>query len=307
MQLKTHISVVIVSYNVCELLLSCLHSLKRFENPGITSEIIVVDNLSSDDTIKAIQSQFPEVILIANQENAGFPKANNQGFARASGDYIFMLNPDTELIEDTLTKLYAYLEENKAVSIVAPRLLNTDRSWQSSIWKYPSLWTVFCETHYLQTLLKKRNYLDSDLNAIFPVESVSGAAIFFRKEVLDQIGNLDETMFWIEDVDFCYRANQAGLTCMYYPKTELIHHVGQSAKKNYNISISNQVVNKIKFFRKHYSRLQTFMVVLLSFYHVLLKLFIFTLLAPFKKVYYRKAKAYWFTLPRVFNPPKGIC
>lgn len=300
------ISVIIVSYNVRELVLTCLQSIFAQSNPNLAIEVIVVDNDSKDDTVAAIQEGFPQVKVIANTDNAGFPKANNQGFAIAQGKYIFMLNPDTELIEDTLQSLSDFMETHSGISLLSPKLLNTDRSHQISAWKYPSLWSVFCETHYLTPFLKKKNYLDHNFEQSFEAESFSGAAIFFRREVLEQIGNLDETMFWIEDVDFCYRANKAGLKCLYYPGTKLIHHIGQSAKKNYNISISNQVVNKIKFFRKHYGKLRTFLVVVLSFYHVLLKLLIFGLLSPFKKTYYRKAKAYVYTIPRVFNPPKGI-
>lgn len=306
MKTVPHISVIIVSYNVRELVLTCLQSIYMQTNTDLIIEVIVVDNDSKDDTVAAIRRDFPEVILIANKNNAGFPKANNQGFEIAKSQYLFMLNPDTELIEDSLQIIWNYMEAHREISLLSPKLLNTDRSHQISAWKYPSLWSVFCETHYLHSFLKKKNYLDHNFDESFEVESFSGAAIFFRREILLQIGLLDESMFWIEDVDFCYRARKAGLRCLYFSETRIVHHIGQSAKKNYNISISNQVVNKIKFFRKHYSRIRTFLVVLLSFYHVILKLLIFGLLSPFKKTYYRKAKAYVYTIPRVFNPPKGI-
>ncbi|MEY3438514.1 MAG: hypothetical protein RL265_1099, partial [Bacteroidota bacterium] len=150
--------------------------------------------------------------------------------------------------------------------------------------------SIFCEFHYLTSLLKRKNYLDKDFTKQFEAESFSGAAIFFRKSVLDKIGNLDETMFWIEDVEFCYRAVQNGIKCVYFPETKIIHHIGQSAKKNYTISISNQVFNKIKFFNKHHSNFSAKLVILLSF----------------NVVYKRKASAYRYTLFKVFNPPKGI-
>ena len=154
--------------------------------------------------------------------------------------------------------------------------------------------------------MDKKNYTDKDLTQPFEAESFSGAAILFRKNVLDKIGMLDETMFWIEDVEFCYRAYQAKLKLLYYPEALILHHIGQSAKKNYNVSISNQVFNKIKFFKKHHSTIEWLLIVLLSFYHVVLKLIVFGLLSPFNPVYFRKAKAYLYTLPRVFNPPLGM-
>lgn len=303
---EVKVSIVIVNYNVKDLILTCIRSLYQFCGNAGDLEIIVIDNQSIDGSCQAIRTEFPDVILMENSENEGFPKANNQGFSIAKGDYIFMLNPDTEFQENTIEKLRRFLEDNKSVGIVAPGLLNTDGTHQSSVWRYPSLFSIFCEFHYLTSLLKRKNYLDKDFTKQFEAESFSGAAIFFRKSVLDEIGNLDETMFWIEDVEFCYRAVQNGIKCVYFPETKIIHHIGQSAKKNYTISISNQVFNKIKFFNKHHSNFSAKLVILLSFLHVVQKSIVFGILSPFNVVYKRKASAYRYTLFKVFNPPKGI-
>jgi GT2 family glycosyltransferase len=303
---EVKVSIVIVNYNVKDLILTCIRSLYQFCGNAGDLEIIVIDNQSIDGSCKAIRTEFPDVILMENSENEGFPKANNQGFSIAKGDYIFMLNPDTEFQENTIEKLRRFLEDNKSVGIVAPGLLNTDGTHQSSVWRYPSLFSIFCEFHYLTSLLKRKNYLDKDFTKQFEAESFSGAAIFFRKSILDEIGNLDETMFWIEDVEFCYRAVQNGIKCVYFPETKIIHHIGQSAKKNYTISISNQVFNKIKFFNKHHSNFSAKLVILLSFLHVVQKSIVFGILSPFNVVYKRKASAYRYTLFKVFNPPKGI-
>jgi GT2 family glycosyltransferase len=303
---EVKVSIVIVNYNVKDLILTCIRSLYQFCDKTGDLEIIVVDNQSIDGSCQAISTEFPDVILIENSENEGFPKANNQGFSIAKGDYIFMLNPDTEFQENSIEKLRQFLEDNKTVGIVAPGLLNTDGTHQSSVWRYPSLFSIFCEFHYLTSLLKRKNYLDKDFTTQFEAESFSGAAIFFRKTVLDKIGNLDESMFWIEDVEFCYRAVQKGIKCVYFPETKIIHHIGQSAKKNYTISISNQVFNKIKFFNKHHSNFSAKLVILLSFLHVVQKSIVFGILSPFNVVYKRKASAYRYTIFKVFNPPKGI-
>ena len=303
---EVKVSIVIVNYNVKDLILTCIRSLYQFCDSTGDLEIIVVDNQSIDGSCQAIRTEFPDVILMENSENEGFPKANNQGFSIAKGDYIFMLNPDTEFQENSIEKLWQFLEDNKSVGVVAPGLLNTDGSHQSSVWRYPSLFSIFCEFHYLSSLLKRKNYLDKDFTKQFEAESFSGAAIFFRKSVLDKIGNLDETMFWIEDVEFCYRAVQNGIKCVYFPETKISHHIGQSAKKNYTISISNQVFNKIKFFNKHHSNFSAKLVILLSFLHVVQKSIVFGILSPFNVVYKRKASAYRYTIFKVFNPPKGI-
>ena len=300
------ISIVIVNYNVKELLLDCLRSIYSKVNESLLIETIVIDNDSKDDSVAAVIQEFPQVILIENKFNAGFPAANNQGFEIAKGKYIFMLNPDTKFLDNSLVLLYNYMELHTNIDLIAPMLLNSDKSRQLSVWRFPSIWYLFCETHYLNGFLNKKNYLDKDLKKPFEAESFSGAAIFFRKNAFDTIGMLDESMFWIEDIEFCYRAQQAGLKLLYYPEAKVLHHIGQSAKQNYNVSISNQIVNKIKFFKKHHNTLKWLMVVILSFYHVMIKLIIFGLLSPLNSTYYRKAKAYWYTLPNVFNPPVGM-
>ncbi|PJC62100.1 MAG: glycosyl transferase family 2 [Flavobacteriales bacterium CG_4_9_14_0_2_um_filter_32_27] len=297
------ISIIIVSYNVKDLLKKCLLSIQKYATNTI--EIIVVDNDSKDGTIELIKTQFPNTIIIANQKNNGFPKANNQAFRIAKGKYIFMLNPDTELIDNALKKLITQLETT-SIDIIAPKLLNTDLSLQDSVWRNPSIGSFLAETFHMKFLCKKKYYLDQDKSQPFEAESFSGAAILFRREVLDRIGLLDEKLFWIEDIDFCYRAKKASLKLVYYPNAEIIHHIGQSAKNNYNISLSNQVFNKIKFFKKHHSKTKWGIVVFFSFVHCLFKFFIFLALSPFSITYYRKAKAYAYTLPKVFNPPIGI-
>ena len=300
------ISIVIVNYNVKQLLLQCLRSIYSKANEALFIEIILIDNDSKDSSVEAVLQEFPQVVIIENKFNAGFPAANNQGFAIAKGKYIFMLNPDTEILDNSLAMLFNYMEGHDEISLIAPMLVNPDKSRQLSVWRFPSIWYLFCETHYLNFLLGKKNYLDKDLKKPFEAECFSGAAIFFRKNIFDKIGMLDETMFWIEDTEFCYRAHRAGLKLLYYPEAIVLHHIGQSAKQNYNVSISNQIFNKIKFFKKHHSTFKWLMVVMLSFYHVILKLIIFSVLSPFNITYYRKAKAYLYTLPYVFNPPIGM-
>lgn len=143
------VSIVIVNYNVKELILTCIRSIYHFHSDPELFEIIVVDNQSIDGSCDAIKAEFPNVILLENTANEGFPKANNQGFSIAKGEFIFMLNPDTEFKENSIEKLVSFLDQNKAVSIVGPGLLNSDGSHQQSVWRYPSLASIFCEMNYL--------------------------------------------------------------------------------------------------------------------------------------------------------------
>jgi len=301
---KVDISIIIVNYNVKDLLLACLKSIYCFAPPSF--EIIVVDNDSSDGSIEEVKKNFPDVFVISNENNLGFPFANNQAFKVAMGRYIFMLNPDTEFEDNSIEKLFWYMELHQDISLIAPKLLNTDKTYQNSVWRFPSIFNVLCEMNYLKIFLGKKYYDDKNLSEPFFSESFSGAAIFFRKEVFTKIGFLDDSMFWIEDIDFCYRAYRAGLKLLYYPDAFLLHHIGQSAKKNYKISISNQVFNKIKFFKKHHGIKKTVIIQAISLVHVLSKIFVFTTLSPFKLVYRKKLIAYIYTLPRIFNPPIAV-
>ncbi len=300
------VSVVIVNYNVKELLRKCLETLFVFTDPSVTLEVFVVDNASSDGSVEMVRKDFPGVKLIANTVNAGFPAANNMAFRQCTGRYVFMLNPDTEFHEDTIGRLVAHFDTHPGLAVAGPKLLNSDGSLQRSAWRTWTLSYIFFDAFHLSRLTPGRFYANRDWNKPFMADLLSGAAIFFRREVFTQIGMLDEALFWIEDADFTWRANKAGLKVEYWPGTTLTHHTGQSAKKNYVVSLSNQVFNKIKFMRKHGTGFEVFLVKVISLLHVLLKIVFFALRAPFSAVSRAKLKAYAYTLPRVFNPPQGI-
>jgi GT2 family glycosyltransferase len=170
---KNLISIVIVNYNVKDLILACIESLYLFFPKSFNLEIIVVDNYSIDGSVEAIRGKFSDVIVIANKINIGFPAANNQAFKIAKGDYLFMLNPDTALFDDSLSRLFNYLKDNPDVDIVAPMLINSDKSRQSSIWRFPTLWYLFCEMNYLSFLIPQKSYSANDYDHEFQVESCS--------------------------------------------------------------------------------------------------------------------------------------
>jgi GT2 family glycosyltransferase len=305
MKLEFDVSIVIVNYNVKNLVEKCIESI-YLNTSNLKVEIILVDNCSNDGSVEMIKSKFPDVVLIENKINKGFPAANNQAFKICKGEFVFMLNPDTEILNDAIYKLYSFIISNIEYSLVAPQLLNTNGTLQHSAWRFPKIIYVFADLFHLNFLSKSKGYNDKDLTKMFEADSYSGAAIFFRRNVFETVGMLDEKLFWIEDIDFCYRIKKAGLRMVYFPDAKILHHIGQSAKKNYNISISNQIFNKIKFFNTHHSKLETQMIKLISFFGVLFKIIIFAFLSFISKMYFLKLKAYLYTLPKVFNPPIGI-
>ncbi len=302
---KPEVSIIIVNYNVEAFLLKCLFSI--FNTKGkLDVEVIVVDNASDDNSVDLIRNKFPQVIILENKINIGFPAANNQALQIAKGEFIFLLNPDTELIEDSISVLKVFLESSDEVDIAAPQLLNSDGSVQDSIFRFPRLRYIVAEMLYMESLTKSKYYPDKNFKKCFEVNSASGAALFFRKKLIDKIGQLNEKLFWIEDIDFCFRTVKSGGKVYYVPLTRIIHYSGQSAKKNYNISISSQVINKIKFYKVHGNTLELFLVYFISLINVLVRFIFFSILSPFKRIYSLKMSAYMYTLPRIFTATKGL-
>ncbi len=292
---KIDISIVIVSYNVKEFVHNCLTSVFEFFDKTIIKEVIVVDNNSADKTVEHIEKEFPQVIIVKNLTNKGFPGANNQAFKLCKGEYILMLNPDAELIDNSINKLFYFLRNNPHISIIGPKVLNTDRSFQQSIWRFPKIKYIFADSFYLKFLNKDKYYKDKNLSQTFDVDSVSGSVLMFKRDLINDIGMLDENLFWIEDVDFCFKARQKNLRVVYYPETAIVHHLGKSVRKNYNVAYYNKIFNYIKYYKKHHSVFQYFIVWVISFFQVIYKLILFWLFSPFKTIYYKKAKAYLYT------------
>lgn len=293
--LQPEVSIIIVNYNVKELLLKCIGSVYQYCKTAF--EIILIDNNSTDDSIAAVKSKFPEIIFIENKFNAGFPKANNQGIIVAKGNYILLLNPDTELQNDSISELINYLSSHKNVSLIAPKLLNTDLSIQYSIQQFITVKEIIAETFYLHHFYKNRkSYLKKTIHEPIQVEALSGAVMLFHKNVIERIGMLDEELFWTEDMEFCYRAYQHNLEVVYYPFASIIHHGSVSGKKNLKIMISNQILSKITFFRKNHTTLSYFTVKYFRLAHILSRIFMFRLLAFLSpEKFLEKAVAYSYT------------
>lgn len=227
------VSIIIVSWNVAQLLQDCLQSVYD-TTPNLSLEVIVVDSASSDDTVQVIQSKFPQVMLMAQTDNVGFTRGNNIGLAVAHGRHVFLLNPDTIILGDTIDQMVAYLDENPTVGIVGPHTLNTDMTHQSTRRRFPTIGTAFFESTWLEGIAPRhildryyvRDMADDVLGA---VDWVQGSALMARHEVYDQIGGLDEgyVMFW-EELDWCKRAKLAGWGVTYLGTSKMVHHGGKS-------------------------------------------------------------------------------
>ena len=262
------LSVIIVSWNVRDLLRQCLRSISS-EQSAVNiqqspvhrlrlTEILVVDNASADGTVEMLHAEFPDVRVIPNSNNAGFTRGNNQALAVAQGRYLFLLNPDTELRLGALQALIDYADAHPRAGIIGPRLFYGDGAPQSSRRRLPTLATAFLESTKLQQwfprnrALTRYYMLDKPDDATQEVDWVNGAAMFVRREVYDQIGGLDEAFFmYSEELDWCYRAKRAGWQIVYLPTAQVTHYEGKSSEQ---VVASRDVYfhsSKIRFFRKY--------------------------------------------------------
>ena len=232
------LSVVIVNYNVEYFLEQCLYSVRRAMQ-GIEGEVFVVDNNSVDGSLKMLARKFPEVKVIANKENVGFSRANNQAIRISTGEYVLLLNPDTVVEDDTFSKCLAFMDSHPDAGGLGVKMVDGKGQFlPESKRGLPTPATAFYKMFGLCKLFphSKRfahyymgNLPDDETNE---VEILAGAFMMLRKETLDKIGLLDETFFMYgEDIDLSYRITQGGYKNYYFPETRIIHYKGESTKK----------------------------------------------------------------------------
>jgi GT2 family glycosyltransferase len=254
------LSVIIVNYNVRHFLEQALLTLKNAVK-GLDTEIFVVDNNSVDGSVEMVKAKFPKVILIENKENVGFSKANNQAIRKAEGEYILLLNPDTVVEEDTLVKCCSFLDKHPEAGGLGVKMLDGKGNFlPESKRGLPSPSVAFYKIFGLSALFPRSKkfgryhlgFLDKDQTN--EVEILSGACMFLRKKVLDQVGLLDEDYFMYgEDIDLSYRIIKAGYKNYYFPEARIIHYKGESTKKTSSNYVFVFYRAMIIFAQKHFS------------------------------------------------------
>jgi GT2 family glycosyltransferase len=222
------LSIVIVSYNTRDMLRDCIASLAAATD-GIAAETWVVDNCSPDASADMVATEFPAVHLVANRENVGFARANNQALSQASGRHSVILNPDTECRPGALTTLVRYLDAHPHVGAVGPKLLNTDGSLQPNGSRFPDPLQSFLVVSEVRRLFRSRferwSRMREDFDAECELDVVSGACMMVRGEAIARVGLLDEDFFmFYEEVEWCWRIKKAGWKIVYLPQAEVVHH-----------------------------------------------------------------------------------
>jgi hypothetical protein len=270
------LSIVIVNWNVRELLRRCLASIAGSDAlfiKGLRSttestartgqpwhaEVIVVDNASGDDSVAMLAEAFPWVTVIANRDNAGFTRGNNQGLEMAHGRYLLLLNPDTELTPQAIHQMLAHAEAHPEIGILGPQLRYADGSVQSSRRRFPTLATFFLESTVLQRLsphnrvLDRYFVLDRPDDAITQVDWVVGACMLVRRTVVDTIGGFDEGFFmYSEELDLCHRAVDAGWQVVYFPPAVITHFEGKSSEQVIAARHINFHTSRVRYVRKYH-------------------------------------------------------
>ncbi len=306
------LSIIIVSWNVRELLADCLRSVD--ENRGrLDLEVIVVDSASKDGSPEMVRGQFPWARLLACAQNVGFPRGNNLGLELANGRYLLLLNPDTLILDDALTRMVIYLDDHPEVGAVGGQLLNADGTVQSSRRRFPTLTTALFESTWLQPYAPKsllRRYYMEDIadDTSADVDWLVGACLMIRREAMLDVGLMDEAYFmYSEELDWCRRAKAAGWRIVYLPAARIVHYIGQSSDQATTERHINFNRAKLRYFSKSHGRSATSLLRAVLLLNYVWQLAVETgkyLLGHRRTLRRQRMRAYWQVL-RSGLPPAG--
>jgi len=254
------LSVIIVSHNTRELLALCLDSLlANLASSDLGYEVIVVDNASRDRTVEMVLKRFPQVQLLANEENLGFAAANNQGVKVSKGNYLLLLNPDTLVQGEALELMLQFLVSHPRVGMVGPNLLYPDGRFQHSAFSFPTLPMIFLDffpfNHRLINSRLNGRYPKAlyEAGEPFPVDHPLGAVMMVRRETVDQVGPLDEGFFiYCEEIDWCMRMKKMGWEIFCLPQAEIVHYVGKSTGQFREAMYVELHRSRYRLYEKHY-------------------------------------------------------
>ncbi len=254
------LSIIIVSWNVRDLLHRCLSSVEDSRG-GLALETIVVDSNSTDGSGEMVAAEFPAVRLVRPGTNVGFSRGNNLGLGLSSGRYALLLNPDTQLLDWALPEIVAYMDAHPDLGVLGPQLLYPDGRVQSSRRRFPTLGTAFFESTWLQSaaprsILGRYYMMDQPSDAVCEVDWVVGACLAVRREAFEDVGLLDEGYFmYSEEMEWQRRMKDAGWRVVYFPGARVIHHEGKSSEQ---VIAKRHIYfqrSKLRYFRQYHGRL----------------------------------------------------
>ena len=276
------VSIIIVTYQSQDEILKCISSIYK-NIIDIEFEIIIIDNASTDNTIKIVKNHFSDVIIKENKKNEGFARANNAGSKIAKGEFLFFLNPDSKIIENTVEVLLSIYNSNPKNGIVAPQIKNIDGSIQLSTGKTPTIFTNLFEAFGLYIFLPNTFFgyrIATNHENELSTDWVTGACFLVKKEYFDKLNGFDKNFFlYLEDADLCLRIKkEINKNIIYTYKTSIIHAKAKSSKNSSYISKLSSYKSKIYYHKKHNGLLMYLGLIPLLYFAVLLKLVALTIL-----------------------------
>jgi GT2 family glycosyltransferase len=249
------VSIIVVAWNVRELLGNCLRSVYQ-ETRGIEFEVIYVDNGSVDGSLEMVRQEFPQVRIIANKDNKGFIRANNQAIEVANGRYVLLLNSDTIVLENAIAKTLGFADQHPEAAVVGCRVLNPDRTLQESCFRFYSTLNMLLDVSWLSRafprnkLFGRKIYGGWDYDTVREVDVVVGCFSLVRMAAIRQVGVMDERFFvYGDDIDWCYRFVKAGWKVQFTPAGQIIHYGGQTTKKEagrFSLQLHGAVLINVK-------------------------------------------------------------
>jgi hypothetical protein len=257
------LSVIVVSYNTRDLLDSCLASTepetRGLKPAALSTEIIVVDNGSTDGSIDMVRAYYPRVHLIEMGENTGFARATNAGIRASMGRYLMLLNSDTVILDRALADMVSFMDAHPDLAAAGPLLLNTDGTIQTSCFAFTTVGDMLFESLGLTALFpnsplfNRRGLGGFDRRSVREVDWVSGACLVVRRSATDSVGLLDEGFFMYgEELDWCYRMKQAGLRVAFFPAARVVHHGRASSARARGVLAPRALAGRLRYFRKHH-------------------------------------------------------
>lgn len=270
---KLDLSILILNYNTKDLLADCLKSIKKAKPNHYTTEVIVIDNASTDGSPQMVEEKFPWVKLVTSRKNLGFAKGNNLGIPESSGRYILFLNPDTIVFPEVLDGMIDFMDKHPKAGVSTCKVELPNGNLDEACHRgFPNPWNAFCHFSGLERLFSKSQIFSGYYLGWLPlaktheIDACVGAFLLVRREVGEQINWWDEDYFWYgEDIDFCYRVKEIGFKVYCVPEYKIIHYKGASSgikKQSESISTASRET-KIRsakastqamriFYQKHY-------------------------------------------------------
>jgi GT2 family glycosyltransferase len=259
--INTPLDVLVVNYNTAKLLQPMFDALRQSNSADLT-RYLMVDNASADNSLECLASICPEALLLANDNNVGFGRANNQLVEHLQGKYALLLNTDAFVAADTLNKTLEYMEAHPDCGVLGVRLVGREGDLQPSCRFFPTPLNVFLSRTGLERffpVVKRVDDMEWDHASVRECDWVPGCYYLIRREVIDQVGLFDPRYFlYYEEVDHCKRVKQAGWKVVFYPHTTVVHIGGESAKTVVELNAVSrqipkmQIESELLYFRKHH-------------------------------------------------------